>query len=177
VRNRIWIVLLVVSLGVNIGFLLHWTWPKFAAGRAGGASSGWHAGPMKRSLGLSSDQARLLENARRQVMAQAKPLQDELRLKRRELLDLLKEKTVADAELDVVLSEISRLQADIEKLFIRHSLQMRSLFSPGQLRKYEGYLEKGLCPNRMSDSSCSPGRRPGRRSADSGCAGRGDAKK
>ena len=32
-KNRIWIVLLVVSLGVNIGFLLHWAWPKIAAGQ------------------------------------------------------------------------------------------------------------------------------------------------
>ena len=59
-RNRIWIILLVISLGVNIGFLLHWFWPKLASGHstAGGQSqSGWHASSMRRGLGLSAEQA------------------------------------------------------------------------------------------------------------------------
>ena len=91
-KNRLLIVLLVASLGVNIGFLLHWFWPKIVPAAAAGAPSGWHSGPMKRHLGLSSEQARRMENERRQVLARAKPLQDALRLKRRELFVLLKGK-------------------------------------------------------------------------------------
>ena len=78
-KNRLMIVLLVVSLGINIGFLLHWFWPKIVPGATARATSGWHAGPMKHHLGLSSQQARLMENERRQVLAQAKPLQEALR--------------------------------------------------------------------------------------------------
>ncbi|MCX6557434.1 MAG: hypothetical protein NTW95_08420 [Candidatus Aminicenantes bacterium] len=124
-KKRIWIVLLVVSLGINIGFLLHWFWPKNVSGYSPGkgqAQFGWHAGPMRRGLGLDSNQARLMENERRQVLAQAQPLQEQLRLKRRELFLLLKSKAVTGAELDIALNEISRLQTAIEKFFILHSL-------------------------------------------------------
>ena len=148
-KSRIWIALLVLSLGVNIGFLLHWAWPRIAGGRS---FSGWHAAPLKRQLGLSSDQARRMESERRQVLAQAQPLQDALRQKRRELFMLLKKQDVADADLDAALSEISRLQTAIEKMFILHSLKARGIFSPAQLRKYEGFLERGLCPGMLAAS-------------------------
>jgi hypothetical protein len=177
VKNRIWIVLLVVSLGVNIGFLLHWAWPKITAGRSAAAFSGWHAGPMKQHLGLSSDQARHMESERRQVLAQARPLQDALRQKRRELFMLLKKPDVAAADLDVVLSEISRLQTGLEKMFILHSLKARGIFSPAQLRKYEDYLERGLCPGMLSSSPCPPGKMGGRAMDGAGCGNGAEPKK
>jgi hypothetical protein len=154
VRNRIWIVVLVVSLGVNIGFLMHWAWPKIAAGRA--AASGWHAAPMKRHLGLTSDQARRMEKERRHALAQAQPLQEALRQKRRELFLLLKGEDVRESDLDATLGEIARLQAAVEKAFILHSLKVRGVFSPAQRRKYEGFLERGLCPGMLSATPCAP---------------------
>jgi hypothetical protein len=160
VKNRIGIVLLVVSLGVNIGFLLHWVWPEIVPGRSAMSAkseSGWHASPIRRGLGLSSEQVRRMENERRQVLTQAQPLQDELRLKRRELFLLLKNKSLTDAGLDVVLSEISRLQAAIEKIFILHTLKMKGFFTPLQLQKYDGFFEQGLCPDMMSEKTCPPG--------------------
>ncbi len=153
-KNRIWVVLLVISLGINVGFLLHWLWPRLAPAPAAGISAGWHSGPMKRHLGLDSGQSRQLEGERRQVLVQARPLQDALRQKRRELLVLLKGKDARAADLDPLLGEIARLQAAIEKLFIMHSLKMRSVFSPVQLRKYEGFLERGLCPGMMPGQDC-----------------------
>jgi len=161
-KNRIWVVLLVVSLGINIGFFLHWAWPKLVACRNDGASSGWHASPMRRHLGLSSGQAQRMEGERRQVLAQARPLQDELRSKRRRLFELLKNDTVSQTELDVILSEISALQASIEKIFILHSMKVRGYFSPPQMRKYESYLERGLCPNMVPEAACPSGETEGR---------------
>jgi hypothetical protein len=160
--------LLVVSLGVNIGFLLHWAWPWIAPARAAGTDSGWHAGPMRRHLGLSSGQARQMEGERRQVLAQAKPLQDELRRQRRGLFMLMKGKEVREADLDATLNEIARLQAAIEKTFVLHSLKVRSNFSPAQLRKYESYLERGLCPGMMVQEACPPGRMTGHGDCESG---------
>ncbi len=168
-KNKLWIALLLVSLGVNAGFLLHWAWPRLAHGKAGRADSGWHAGPMKRHLGLSSEQVRQMENERRQVLEQAKPLQDALRQKRRELFVLLKRQEIGEADLDVTLNEIARLQAAIEKIFVLHSLKVRSVFSPEQLRKYEGCLERGLCPGMAAAGSCPPGGMAGPGSARPGC--------
>jgi hypothetical protein len=152
--------LLVISLGVNIGFLLHRAWPKILPGRSAGSGpsrSGWHASPMKRHLGLNARQVRQMESDRQQVLAQIRPLQDELRLKRRQLFILLKEGEVPQAEMDSALSDISRLQAAIEKIFIVHSLKMRGHFSPAQMHKFEGYLERGLCPNLGAEAACPPG--------------------
>ena len=171
-KNRLLIMLLVLSLGINLGFLLHWSWPKIASGHSAGrgqSQSGWHAGPMMKHLGLSSEQARRMENERRQVLAQAQPLQDELRLKRRELFVLLKGKAVTDAELDVALSDISRLQAAIEKMFILHSLKVKGFFTPAQLQKYEGFFEQGLCPGMGTEAACPPGKMSGRGPGRPGC--------
>jgi hypothetical protein len=173
VKNRIWIVLLVVSLGVNIGLLLHGFWPRGLGGHAlqdGRSQSGWHASSMKSGLGLNAEQARLMEEERLRVMAQAQPLQDELRLKRRELFLLLKSKTVTDAGLDAALGDISRLQTAIEKIFILHSLKVKGFFNPEQLRKYDLYFEQGLCPGMMSAKACPPGKMAGHGQADADCA-------
>jgi hypothetical protein len=162
VKNRVWIILLVVSLGINIGFLLHWAWPRITRGGKAGFSSGWHASPMMRHLGLSCEQARRMEHGRRQVLEQARPLQEALRQKRRELFVLLKRRDVRDADLDATVNEISRLQAALEKMFILHSLEVRSVFSSAQLRKYEGCLERGLCPGMTAGASCSFSKGPGK---------------
>lgn len=151
--------LLVISLGVNIGFLLHWAWPKIVPGRVFGnapSRSGWQASPMKRHLGLNARQVRQMEGERQQVLARIRPLQDQLRLKRRQLFILLKKGEVPQVELDSALDEISRLQAAIEKIFILHSLKMKGHFSPTQMRKFEGYLERGLCPNLGTEAACPP---------------------
>jgi hypothetical protein len=168
-KNRLWIVLLVISVGVNIGFLGHWLWPRSMHGR----TTGWHTSSIRYGLGLSAEQARQLESERRQVMAQAKPLQDELRRKRLELFVLLKQQTVSDAELDSIMGEISRLQTGIEKMFILHSLKVRGYFSPQQMHKFEGYLQRGLCPGMALEASWPPGKMPGR----SACGNRQDKKK
>jgi len=169
VKNRLWIALLLVSLGVNAGVLLHWAWPRIHGEAKDGMASGWHAGPMKRHLGLSSEQARRMEGEHRQVLAQAKPLQDALGQKRRELLVLLQRREVREADLDVTLNEIARLQAAIEKVFVLHSLKVRSVFSPEQLRKFEGCLERGLCPGMTASGSCPPEGMAGPGSARPGC--------
>lgn len=110
-----------------------------------------------------------MESERRQVLAQARPLQEELRQKRRELFVLLKGKDVGAADLDPILNEISRLQAAMEKLFILHSLKVRRVFSPTQLRKYEGFLEQGLCPGMLAEAPCPSGKMARRGPGNTGC--------
>jgi Spy/CpxP family protein refolding chaperone len=168
--------LLVVSLGVNIGLLLHWAWPRLA-GSGSGPRSGWSAGPMRRHLGLSSEQAQRLEAERLQVLARVEPLQQELRGRRRELFTLLKNREPREVELDALLNEIARLQAAIEKVFVLHSLKMRDNFSTEQRRKYEGCLERGLCPGMAAAGSCPPGKMGGRGSGQPGCGDAAEAKK
>jgi len=172
-KARLLAVLLVISLGINIGFLLHWLRPRLFPARAAAMSSGWHSGPMKRHLNLDAAQSRRMESERRQVLAQARPLQEELQQKRRELFMLLKGKDVAPADLDPILNEIARLQAALEKLFILHSLKVRSQFSPAQRLKYEGFLEQGLCPGMMSEKGCAPSE-PGGGMKGIGCAEAGE---
>ncbi|HEX7502034.1 MAG TPA: periplasmic heavy metal sensor [Acidobacteriota bacterium] len=179
-KSRLWIVLLVVSMGINVGFLIHGLWPKHRHGKMAGGDCvvpGWHASPMMHGLGLSSQQAQQLEAERRQVLAQARPLQDELRRKRRELFVLLKNKTVSDSELDPILSEIARLQTGIEKMFILHSLKVRGYFSPAQMHKFENYLERELCPGMASAAFCPPGEMPGRQGGRAGWQDRQNEKK
>ena len=158
-KKRLFILVLVISLGINIGFLLRCFWPQcpLAKKSVAAALSGWHTSSLRHDLGLSAEQAQLMEAERRNVMAQAQPLQDLLRQKRRELFALLKNKTVPAVELDLILNEIARLQAGIEKIYIMHTLKVKGYFSPQQLQKYDGFFEQGLCPGMMSEKACLPG--------------------
>jgi Spy/CpxP family protein refolding chaperone len=158
-KRGILAVLLVVSLGVNIGFLVHWFWPKnktVPARLAPSDRSGWHASSIRRDLDLNPGQVRQMENERRRVMDQVRPLQDELRSKRRELLRLLKQSSLPEAELDAALAEIARLQAAVEKMFVLHSHHVRGFFTPEQLGKYEAFFENGLCPGMLHAENCAP---------------------
>jgi hypothetical protein len=158
-KNRLLILVLVISLGVNIGFLLRCFWPHCPLMKKSAATApfGWLASSLRHDLGLSAKQTQLMETERRNVKVQAQPLQDELRQKRRELFILLKNKTVPAAELDLILNEIARLQAGIERIYILHSLKVKGYFSPQQLQKYDGFFEQGLCPGMMSEKACPPG--------------------
>jgi Spy/CpxP family protein refolding chaperone len=155
-RWLLWL-LLAVSLGLNAGLLLH----RLLAPRgpqAGSAPlSGWHAGPMRRHLGLDEAQARRLDDWHRQVLAEIRSLQDGLAERRRELFALLKAAPAEPARVDAVIDEIARRQAAIEKVFARHALKVRGALSAEQLRKYEGCLERGLCPGMMAGSRCPSG--------------------
>lgn len=159
-KKRLLILVLVISMGVNIGFLLRCFWPQcpLAKKSTATAPSGWHTSSLRHGLGLSAEQARLMEALRRNVMVQAQPLQDSLRQKRRELFALLKSKTVPAVELDAILNEIARLQAGIEKIYILHTLKVKGYFSPQQLQKYDGFFEQGLCPGMLSEKACPPGK-------------------
>ena len=179
-KRGIWAVVLLVSVGVNAGFLLHWFWPKTNVARpvpSPHAQAGWHASSMRRCLGLNARQVQLMDNERLQVMAQAKPLQEELRLKRRQLFLLLKKKTVAEAELDSVLGELSRLQTAIEKMFILHSLHVKEFFNERQRQTYDGFFEQGLCPGMVSEKNCPPGGMAGSGPAAGDCEKTCDLKK
>lgn len=146
--------MLVVSAGLNAGLLLHRVLPPRGARAGITPTPGWHAGPMRRHLGLKAAQARQLDDWHREVLAGIRPLQEELAAKRVELVALLKEPAADPVRSDAIIDEISRLQAAIEKVFARHALKVRGVLSPAQRRKYEGCLERGLCPATMAGSRC-----------------------
>jgi hypothetical protein len=158
-KKRLLFIVLVISLGVNIGFLLRCFWPQCPLVKKNTATGpcGWHTSSLRHDLGLSAKQARLMEVERRNVLVQSQPLQDSLRQKRRELFTFLKSKTLPAVELDAILNEIARMQAGIEKIYILHTLKVKGYFSPQQLQKYDGFFEQELCPGLMSEKACPPG--------------------
>lgn len=151
--NSRWLILvLVVSLGMNIGLIL----PRLCAGKAKSAaaqSCGWHVSPLRMELGLSESQAQRMENDRKRLLERIGPQRETLRAKRRELLAWLRTPDTPAADLDRLLQDIAALQTGIEKAYIEHSLQIRDLLTPTQLLKYERLMERGLCPAMMGDLS------------------------
>jgi hypothetical protein len=118
-----------------------------------------------------------MENERRRVMDQVRPLQDALRSKRRDLLLLLKRFPLPEAELDAALAEIARLQAAVEKLFVLHSHHVKGFFTPPQLDKYEVFFENGLCPGMLHGENCAPEKMAGAETPVPGCPSPGVHKK
>jgi Spy/CpxP family protein refolding chaperone len=109
---------------------------------------------MRRHLSLDAAQARQLDHWHSEVLAGIRPLQDILAEKRRQLVTQLKATPADPARFDAVIDEIARLQAAIEKAYARHSLKVRGALSGEQRRKYEGCLERGLCPAMMTGAGC-----------------------
>ncbi len=162
-------VLLVISLGVNIGFVLRQVWPRLGPEKTK-MEAGWQTDPMKRHLGLSAEQATRMEGERKQVVARVQPWQEELSRKRAELFALIKKQDAADQDLDQILGEIARLQTAIEKEFILHSRKVRGGFDPAQLRKFEGCLERELCPGMRMGPSCASRQSAGDTRKTAGCS-------
>jgi len=149
-RSKILMILLILSVGFNIGVLAtfghHWLmkkefdkWPK---------ESSWHMSKFKKMLNLSDEQALSLEKDRKILQDTITPIRVELKNKRTELFNLLDTDNIDNVKLDKLIADISALQMAIEKNVIEHSVNVRKNLTPEQQKKFKAFLKKGF--ERMS---------------------------
>ncbi|WP_192579016.1 Spy/CpxP family protein refolding chaperone [Fibrisoma limi] len=92
---------------------------------------------MIRRLGLTPDQRRQYQQARRQFRTTVQPHEDSLRAMRRELLGLLDQPTVSDEAIDQLVSRMERQSGQITRLRFRHWRQIRALCTPDQQERFD----------------------------------------
>lgn len=142
-KNKILIAVLVISLGVNLGLILTFV---FRIWEAKTYECGWHRPALRQRLHLTPEQIIILENRRAAMQEKIKPMQEELKEKRLELLDLQKSEPLDTVKLDSLLALMSRLQYEIEKTVFLHMNEIKGLLSKDQKVRFFEQVKRHLCP-------------------------------
>lgn len=150
-KNKILLAVLVVSLGVNLGLILTFVlWIQ----ETRTYECGWHGQALRQRLHLTPEQIKILENRRAIMQEKIIPMQEELKEKRLELLNLLKSEPLDTVKLDSLLALMSRLQYEIEKTVFLHMNEVKRLFSKDQKVQFFEQIKRHLCPEPKFYKEC-----------------------
>lgn len=142
-KTKILTILLIISLGINVGVIFAFG---FRGRRAPRLRPEFRRERLQRSLDLTDEQNQMFEKYRKELNNQLAPLREKIHQKRRELLALLKADTIEEEKVNAVLAEIANLQAEIEKNVVHHSIKIRKMLTPEQQKKFITVLEQQLFP-------------------------------
>lgn len=144
-KKKLLLVLLAVSLAFNLAVLItfgHHSMMRRSFEKGPEGASVFFKDKFKKTLGLSDQQAELMEKERSEMKKAMQPLRDGLQKKREELFALIDEENVDNAKVDKLIGEISSLQADIEREVVKHSIGIRKNMTPEQRVKFNEFLKK-----------------------------------
>ena len=143
-KTKYLVILLVLSLGFNLGVAVtfghHCMLKKEFKGHAGEGS--WQKNKARKMLGLTDEQAKLMEKDREELQSVLKPIGEDLKNKRIELYSLLEADNVDRPKVDKLVNEIAALQVKMEKTVIEHSLKIRQNLTPEQRVKFREFFRK-----------------------------------
>jgi Spy/CpxP family protein refolding chaperone len=105
---------------------------------------GWRRSPLRHKLHLDENQLDAIETMREKMHLRIIPMRQELSVKRRELMGLLKESKPDKARLDVLFKEIAHLQAEIELCTFENTYQTKELLNPDQQRQFLELFQRRL---------------------------------
>lgn len=99
-----------------------------------------------RHLSLSESQVEEMELLGESFDQKVIPLRAELNEKREQLVKMLMESEPNREEINVKLSEIDSLQAELQKGVINHLLQVKGVLTPEQQENFSSLILERLCP-------------------------------
>jgi Spy/CpxP family protein refolding chaperone len=145
-KNKILTIILILSLGLNLGVLAtfgrHWINRKEF--RKGPGENNWIKKKIKKELNLTDAQVAFMEQDRKNIDQEIKSIRKELRNKRVELFTMLDAEPVDSAKADKLIDTISSLQSKIEKTVVGHLLAMKKNLTPEQQQKFKTIMPKGF---------------------------------
>jgi Spy/CpxP family protein refolding chaperone len=98
------------------------------------------------ALGLSPAQKRDLDKLQQTMQEKMKPLQNDARRARRELIALLQKPEPDSKAIQEKLSEISRLQSEMQSNAVENLLNMKKILTVEQQKRLFETLCTGICP-------------------------------
>ena len=142
-RMKVLIVLLIISLGFNLGMIL-----TFVLKNRGPETMecGWHRTNLRERFNLSSDQVQILEKKRTEMQAKTQPIRERLQRYRIELLNLQKTEVIDTTKFDSLLRAIAQSQYEIEKSIFMHMRVVRGILDSNQQLQFDKQLQDNLCP-------------------------------
>lgn len=145
-KTRIMIILLILSLGLNLGvfatFGRHWLLKK-EFGR-GHREDRWLRDRMQKELKLTDKQMEFIERNRGEIHKETKLIREGLQKKREELFDLVAADTVDEVKINTLINDLALLQTKMEKTIIGHLLNMKKNLTPEQQKKLKAVMQKGF---------------------------------
>lgn len=145
-RKKITIIVLILSLGLNLGILAtigrHWFNKREF--RKGPGENSWLKRKMQKELNLTEAQVSIMEQDRKNISQEIKSIKEELKSKRIELFTLLDADPVDSVKVDKLIDTISLLQAKIEKTVVGHLAAMKKNLTPEQRQKFKAMMPKGF---------------------------------
>ena len=142
-KTKVLIVLLIISLGFNIGIVLNFI---IKSRGTEPVECGWHHTNLRERFKLNPEQIQTLEKKRTEMETKILPIRKRLQNYRLELLALQKAEKIDTLRLDSLLWSIARAQCEIEKNIIMHIYEVRGIFNETQLQEFYQQLENNLCP-------------------------------
>lgn len=145
-KKKIMTVVLILSLGLNLGVLItvgrHWLYRREF--KKGPGENSWFKKKMQKELNLTEAQVTFMEQDRKNIDQEITSIKEELKKKRAELFTLLDANPVDNAKVDKLIDTISLLQAKIEKTVVNHLAIMKKNLTPEQQQKFKAMMPKGF---------------------------------
>lgn len=145
-KNKVLAIILILSLGLNIGILARFSyhWLNRKGYRERPRESSWMRKKMQKELCLSEAQVCFMEQNRKNIDQELKSIKQELKRKRVELFTALDTEPVDQAKINKLIDTISVLQAKIEKTVVGHLVTMKKNLTPEQRQKFREIMPKGF---------------------------------
>lgn len=175
------IIILVISLGINVGLfgMVLYRWisesgpdrfgPKFRPtdprterhlpGRSGSTPPGlpkWFESECKLTDQQKEDIKKILTESHENLETHRTTIHE----KRKELFTLINKENPNLGEIDRKISEISNLELEMEKMFVRKIISVRNVLTPDQVKLLDSHIEKHMRP-RYKDSPGFKGKKYG----------------
>jgi Spy/CpxP family protein refolding chaperone len=137
-------ILLVV---INVSALLTFAYNRWfrAPGRTPAADSAG-ATSFERHLCLSGEQERCIKDIRFSFDSEIGKIQAQMREKRRAMVEEMKKESPDNASIEMLIEEISGLQAEIQKKAVLNLLKEKEVLTPGQKATFFRMFEDHVCP-------------------------------
>lgn len=148
-KNKLLILALCLSVGLNLGILAGIIYHRRQ----------FPPRPFYFALSLSSAQKEKMKDLEITHRQKVEPLHQQIRSKREELVDLLRESKPATEKIEQKIAEISSLECELEKSMTEHLLEMRALLTPEQQQKLFSILSNRFCGRRGEGLPFGLGRR------------------
>ena len=144
-KRKLMTILLVLSLGLNVGIIVtfghHWFIEREF--KKGPGESNWLKNKMKKELNLTDPQIKFMEADREALHKEIKSIREQLQKKRSELFTLVDAEKVDNKKVDILINDLAQLQVKIEKVIIGHLLNMKTQLTPEQQKKLKEAMQKG----------------------------------
>ena len=150
-KKSLFILVMVLSLSLNLGFL---------------GMIAWHHKPYlskdrfhpfyREKFGLSSENAKKMEDLRKSVIQKTRPIGQELAKERKELIRLLSAPEPNRAEIDRRLANIQVLQGKIHSMLIEHMLSAKENLSPQEQKGFFKFIMGRMDSNRPGQGTRGP---------------------